>query len=231
MIKSLAAIAFRVVLVFGVLAIGASAVWATPIDCSQVSTMSGLTGAGSCKNQDKIYSNFANVSIPSTWTVSISESPNGPGSDYHDFTISAPTGGPFLTAGTYTLDYLISIDPTSVNYALNWITSVQVSYNLSSGIGSDTKGLFLPTYNSDGVFTGPGAEFAAVESTTGTSVSIGVDAKAIYVEETVVVSSGFLHSITDDFIETETPEPATMALMGAGLLALGGLLRRKRLAK
>jgi hypothetical protein len=30
---------------------------------------------------------------------------------------------------------------------------------------------------------------------------------------------------------TATPEPASMALMGAGLLALGGLLRRKMLAK
>jgi len=40
-----------------------------------------------------------------------------------------------------------------------------------------------------------------------------------------------VHSITDEFTETFVPEPASMALMGAGLLALGGLLRRKKLAQ
>jgi hypothetical protein len=38
-------------------------------------------------------------------------------------------------------------------------------------------------------------------------------------------------SVTDYFEETSEPEPATMALMGTGLVALGALLRRKKLAK
>jgi hypothetical protein len=194
-----------------------------------------MPGAGysGCTSQDKIWSGFANGSgtaIPPAWLAAITYSPY-PGYDLHDFTLSAnnlATGSPnYLTAGTYTLDYLISIDPTSATYTSDWITSVQVSANVSlpGGAGSvtDTKAL----YTSNG-----GTYLGSVTSTNGLSSSIGVDQKSIWVQETITITGpANVHSITDEFTETFVPEPASMALMGAGLLALGGLLRRKKLAQ
>ena len=78
MIKSLAAIAFRVVLVLGVLAIGTSAMLAGPlVACSTIGTVSAWEAAGACIDEsatyplgDKIYtfvSNGTGTAIPTAW--------------------------------------------------------------------------------------------------------------------------------------------------------------------
>jgi len=44
------------------------------------------------------------------------------------------------------------------------------------------------------------------------------------------VNSAFLRAVTVDATVTATPEPATLVLMATGLLAVGGIARRKRLS-
>ena len=228
MLSFLARISVKACFVLGALALGCNVLSAAPINCSTVTTVGDAVGlaADGCINQDKIYSGFTTgtgggLAIPSDWSVGISFVTLGSGADVHTINVSQGSA-PALGAGTYTFNYEIAIDPSSATYASNWITQVQVSADFSdlseTPANSDTK-LLLEN----------GAVLGSVTSVNGVTATIGVDTKLIDVQETIVVdSSGLLHSFTDEFIETRTPEPSAMALIGGGLLVLGGMIRRSR---
>lgn len=266
MIKSLAAAASKILLVLGILAIGASAMWAgTIVACGSsgtlpnggasynTTTLGGLvamSGNGiACTDTDKIYGNFSVSNFPTAWTASMFLNVLNPLAIIDTFQLTDTSGATTLKGGdpsgtTYKLWFTVSVDPTRSDAASTFITAVQVSNNsgtITQGVPPpttvDTKNLCAGGYFTvDGVCTG-GTNVGSVVAIDGNTDSLyGLETKSLGVYETIYVppysSSGWsIGQITDRFVETIVPEPTTMALMGAGLLALGGLLRRKKLAK
>jgi len=128
MIKSLAAIAIRVVLVLAVLAIGSSAMWAGPITCANVSTVAQFVQDGSCEIGDKVFSGFT-TTLPSNWQVTFSSHVQGGGTTLYQVQFAQSTGGVDLTpAGSpYNVAFAVTIDPTTPGYIPSYISEVGVT--------------------------------------------------------------------------------------------------------
>jgi len=104
---------------------------------------------------------------------------------------------------------LISISGTGIYTGENLIGSILSSFSSSGG---STTGVFL-------VANWPTLP-ASVQTQLGSMT--GMDsAFAIY-----LTTSGVAQSV--DVLITPTPEPASMLLVGTGLLAIGGFLRKRR---
>ena len=217
----------RIGFVVSLLVLVSSLAWGGTVDCSTVNTVGDLIGLGSggCIQQDKIY---YNVTVTPSWDPShpiptdatvVFNLTTLPGMDVHDFTINFAN---LLTAGTYVIDYWIKIDPSSPNYYNYMITNVLVSENLSDRNGGTTDTKVVLDSSGNVLLT------LVATKADGQSANGDVFQNMLHIEETIVVKGGdTLHSITDEFTETFIPEPGTMAFVGAGLLGLGALLRRR----
>jgi len=122
--------------------------------------------------------------------------------------------GPYSFAVPFTFAFdtatgLISISGTGIYTGENLIGSILSSFSSSGG---STTGVFL-------VANWPTLP-ASVQTQLGSMT--GMDsAFAIY-----LTTSGVAQSV--DVLITPTPEPASMLLVGTGLLAIGGFLRKRR---
>jgi hypothetical protein len=214
MIKSLAAIAFRAFLVVFVMA---ACAFAGTITYDTAAGATGFVGDGT----PLILHNASGATATLTF-VPINAT-----------TLGVPTGASFgdfiLACSTCTTQSVGTVSSTFNNFTFDLVITDDTTGGQGIFVGTATGGTVWKnvspiTISWAPLVLGPGT----------VNASSGSFGPTIFITNTpsyiVAPSSSGGDTTVQGFI-TETPEPASMALMGAGLLALGGLLRRKMLAK
>lgn len=215
----------KVLLVVSILMLASFVASAAPIACTTTADVTTLNSGGGCYVGNFLFNNFQVVSVtnvPTPWVVSIA-SVSGGGNDVSlNFNPNLPNpGNPTL----YPQDIHLLFTVTGLNGSLIEDASLFNGGNLSviqekicdssistTGVCSGNV-LFNMTAGDD-------------QTKSGTFATQGT----IYVWKDINVATGGSNSaFTEEFSATGTvPEPATLGLMGAGLLGLGFMrLRRK----
>jgi len=194
---------------------------AAPVSCASISigsatTFGQLQSSGGCQDQDKMYTDWAG-NLPSNTVVSIQTVAGL--IDTHIVTIGD------LDIGTWTFDYIITIDPLTPDYAYRNIIGVTLGFD-SAGVdgNSATKEIYAGGTLQGGVLD-------TLFSTGSPDTSVPMAEKSLFIRETVSVTNGTYTSTTNSFTQAVVPEPATNALIGFGLLGLVWLGRKKMSAE
>jgi len=224
MIKSLAAIAIRVVLVLGVLVIGSSAAWAGYISDSLATV---TTPGFSYTVYNVTFSNFtSNIPLgsPDVNDVNIySPSTLGSTNEYKVALVPSPST-PLQPGNSYTFSYEMTIAPVAGVPAYVY----DVGVGIDGAASTDTKVITVGGVTVGTLETGPtptylNPTFEGIGNQTTFTVL-----ETIALSATATDPSASVTSVTDYFEETSVPEPATFSLIGGALVGLG-LLGRKRL--
>ena len=218
-----------VLVVVGLLASVAS-IQAAPIVCTNTNLQAliNLSGPGpndGCTIDDKLYNNFTYFPIgpgaPAAAQVNAAIDESAP-SLLTGFTFTA-AGGSFM--GNFFLGFTILVIPdTPPCPATCLITSTFEQLN---------AGQLPPTPQSVTVAYSPGTiapislNNLTFAGNTGGATFAGITAMSKNVSTVGISATSPLISFESDIHETVIPEPVTLSLMGAGLLALGFLRRRR----
>ena len=219
-------------LLIGLLALSASSLSASAvIDCNvapggfvaspdnvlfsyPVWTAAGFT----CEQEDKIYSNFSPGAAPTDTTLKLLLQTLPGGVQAHTVIFS----GSFTS--DFTVSYTISVD-TSIT--LDRISSVTGDIDNPGNLGAPSN---LKTVFGAGGFTG---SLTSVVGSPGIPIVVPF-LSSLDVTDAYTANGGGSANISNSFFQSDppppTPEPATIALLGTGLLGLC-LIQRHRRAK
>jgi hypothetical protein len=207
-------------------AIGASTVNAQPANCAGINTVALIKDAGSCQISDKIFSDFSFTNIPDSWSWSVvRETP--PSGDFFNVRLTPDTA----TFGqTFEYSYTIEIDNTDPMGAVNEFKFVGLGQVVSTAQPNVTSTKTYQLFDVDGNPVGPARVLSVTGSDNAGDNAIPAGIKKIVVTDSINGTLGTFDSLKNEFQQirvTQNPVPASLALFGFGLVALGYQLRRK----